>query len=113
MAIKKSQLYSALWEGCNKLRGGMDASQYKDYVLVVLFVKYISDKAKKDTEMLIDVPEGCTFDDMVALKGKTNIGEEMNKILAKLAEANDLTGVITNADFADENKLGKGKDLVS
>lgn len=112
MAIKKSQLYSALWEGCNKLRGGMDASQYKDYVLVILFVKYISDKAKKDAEMLIDVPEGCTFDDMVALKGKTNIGEEMNKILAKLAEANDLTGVITNADFADENKLGKGKDLV-
>ena len=113
MAIKKSQFYSALWEGCNKLRGGMDASQYKDYVLVVLFVKYISDKAKKDTEMLIDVPEGCTFDDMVALKGKTNIGEEMNKILAKLAEANDLTGVITNADFADENKLGKAKDLVN
>lgn len=112
MAIKKSQLYSALWEGCNKLRGGMDASQYKDYVLVILFVKYISDKAKKDTDMLIDVPEGCSFDDMVALKGKTNIGEEMNKILAKLAEANDLTGVITNADFADENKLGKGKDLV-
>lgn len=112
MAIKKSQLYSALWEGCNKLRGGMDASQYKDYVLVILFVKYISDKAKKDADMLIDVPDGCSFDDMVALKGKTNIGEEMNKILAKLAEANNLTGVITNADFSDENKLGKGKDLV-
>lgn len=112
MAIKKSQLYSALWDGCDELRGGMDASQYKDYVLVVLFVKYISDKAKKDTNMLIDVPEGCSFDDMVALKGKTNIGEEMNKILEKLAEANGLTGVITNADFSDENKLGKGKDLV-
>lgn len=112
MAIKKSQLYSALWDGCDELRGGMDASQYKDYVLVVLFVKYISDKAKKDSEMLISVPEGCSFDDMVALKGKTNIGEEMNKILEKLAEANGLTGVITNADFSDENKLGKGKDLV-
>ena len=112
MAIKKSQLYSALWDGCDELRGGMDASQYKDYVLVVLFVKYISDKAKKDSNMLIDVPEGCSFDDMVALKGKTNIGEEMNKILEKLAEANGLTGVITNADFSDENKLGKGKDLV-
>ena len=112
MAIKKSQLYSALWDGCDELRGGMDASQYKDYVLVVLFVKYISDKAKKDTDMLISVPEGCSFDDMVALKGKTNIGEEMNKILEKLAEANGLTGVITNADFSDENKLGKGKDLV-
>ena len=112
MAIKKSQLYSALWDGCDELRGGMDASQYKDYVLVVLFVKYISDKAKKDTDMLISVPEGCSFDDMVALKGKTNIGEEMNKIMEKLAEANGLTGVITNADFSDENKLGKGKDLV-
>ena len=112
MAIKKSQLYSALWDGCDELRGGMDASQYKDYVLVVLFVKYISDKAKKETDMLISVPEGCSFDDMVALKGKTNIGEEMNKILEKLAEANGLTGVITNADFSDENKLGKGKDLV-
>ena len=112
MAIKKSQLYSALWDGCDELRGGMDASQYKDYVLVILFVKYISDKAKKDTDMLISVPEGCSFDDMVALKGKTNIGEEMNKILEKLAEANGLTGVITNADFSDENKLGKGKDLV-
>ena len=112
MAIKKSQLYSALWDGCDELRGGMDASQYKDYVLVVLFVKYISDKAKKDSDMLISVPEGCSFDDMVALKGKTNIGEEMNKILEKLAEANNLTGVITNADFSDENKLGKGKDLV-
>ena len=112
MAIKKSQLYSALWDGCDELRGGMDASQYKDYVLVVLFVKYISDKAKKDTDMLISVPDGCSFDDMVALKGKTNIGEEMNKILEKLAEANGLTGVITNADFSDENKLGKGKDLV-
>ena len=112
MSIKKSQLYSALWDGCDELRGGMDASQYKDYVLVVLFVKYISDKAKKDSNMLIDVPEGCSFDDMVTLKGKTNIGEEMNKILEKLAEANGLTGVITNADFSDENKLGKGKDLV-
>lgn len=112
MAIKKSQLYSALWDGCDELRGGMDASQYKDYVLVVLFVKYISDKAKKDSDMLISVPEGCSFDDMVALKGKTNIGEEMNKILEELAEANGLTGVITNADFSDENKLGKGKDLV-
>lgn len=81
-------------------------------LLVVLFVKYISDKAKKDSDMLISVPEGCSFDDMVALKGKTNIGEEMNKILEKLAEANGLTGVITNADFSDENKLGKGKDLV-
>ena len=112
MAIKKSQLYSTLWNACDALRGGMDASQYKDYVLVVLFLKYISDKAKSDPDTLIVVPEGCTFDDILALRNKTNIGEEMNKILEKIAAANDLQGVITNADFADENKLGKGKDLV-
>ena len=44
MAIKKSELYSSLWQSCDELRGGMDASQYKDYVLVLLFVKYVSDK---------------------------------------------------------------------
>jgi len=44
MAIKKSELYSSLWASCDELRGGMDASQYKDYVLVLLFVKYVSDK---------------------------------------------------------------------
>lgn len=112
MAVKKSQLYSTLWEACNALRGGMDASQYKDYVLVVLFLKYISDKAKTDPDTLIEVPEGCTFEDILKLKNKTNIGEEMNKILEKIADENDLQGVITNADFSDENKLGKGKELV-
>ena len=44
MAIKKSEIYSALWQSCDELRGGMDASQYKDYVLVLLFIKYVSDK---------------------------------------------------------------------
>ena len=44
MAIKKSELFSSLWSSCDELRGGMDASQYKDYVLVLLFVKYVSDK---------------------------------------------------------------------
>ncbi len=112
MAIKKSQLYSTLWTACDALRGGMDASQYKDYVLVVLFLKYISDKAKSDPDTLIEVPEGCTFTDILALCNKSNIGEEMNKILEKIAAANNLQGVITNADFSDENKLGKGKDLV-
>ena len=58
MAVKKSELYSSLWESCNQLRGGMDASQYKDYVLVVLFLKYISDKAKADKDYLLNIPEG-------------------------------------------------------
>lgn len=113
MAIKKSQLYSTIWKGCDELRGGMDASQYKDYVLVVLFLKYISDKAKADRDSLIELPEGCTFDDLVKHKGKSDVGEKFNKILEAIAEANDsLRGVITNADFCDEAKLGKGKDLV-
>lgn len=112
MAIKKSELYSTLWKSCDELRGGMDVSQYKDYVLVVLFVKYVSDKYKNNPDSLIEIPEGCSFDDFVALKGKSNIGEEINKKMAALAEANDLSGVINVADFCDEQKLGKGKDLV-
>ena len=114
MAIKKSQLYTKLWQACDELRGGMDASQYKDYVLVILFIKYISDRAKNgDADLYIDLPQGCAFDDLVALKGKADIGERMNVILARIGEANEqLSDTITNADFADEQKLGKGKDLV-
>ena len=111
MAVKKSELYSTLWKCCDELRGGMDASQYKDYVLVILFVKYISDKSRSDASFDIDIPEGCFFEDFVALKGNTNIGEEMNKKMAALAEANQLDGVFI-ADFEDDAKLGKGKDKV-
>ena len=88
MAVKKSELYSTLWKCCDELRGGMDASQYKDYVLVILFVKYISDKSRSDEGFDIDIPGGCYFEDFVALKGNPNIGEEMNKKMAALAEAN-------------------------
>lgn len=115
MAVKKSELYSTLWEGCNKLRGSMDASQYKNYVLIMLFLKYISDKAKaKDIDSLVEVPAGCTFDDIIKLKHKDNIGEEMNKILKKIAHENSLEGIIDTADqdFCNEDKLGQGKDLV-
>lgn len=112
MAIKKSELYSTLWRSCDELRGGMDASQYKNYVLAMLFIKYVSDKAKHNIESLIEVPEGCSFDDMVKLKGKTNIGEQMNVKLAAWEEANDLDRMFKEADFSDESKLGKGKDLV-
>lgn len=112
MAIKKSELYSSLWKSCDELRGGMDASQYKDYILTLLFVKYVSDKSKVDDDFLIEVPEGGSFDDMVDLKGKSNIGEGMDKVVAKLAEENDLSGVIDLASFNDSDKLGKGKDMV-
>ena len=112
MAIKKSELYSSLWKSCDELRGGMDASQYKDYVLVLLFVKYVSDKYAGQKGYLLDVPKGGSFADMVALKGDKEIGDKINKIIAKLAEANDLKGVIDVADFNDADKLGKGKEMV-
>lgn len=112
MPIKKSELYSSLWASCDELRGGMDASQYKDYVLVLLFVKYVSDKAASQKGYLLDVPKGGSFTDMVALNGDKEIGDKMNKIIAKLAEANDLKGVIDVADFNDADKLGKGKEMV-
>lgn len=112
VALKKSDLYSSLWKSADELRGGMDASQYKDYVLTLLFVKYVSDKAKSDPNTLIEVPNGGSFDDLVALKGKPNIGEQINVAIRKLAEANDLQGVINKADFDESQKLGEGKEKV-
>ena len=112
MAVKKSELYSSLWASCDSLRGGMDSSQYKDYILTLLFVKYVSDKFKGIAYGDIDVPEGGSFDDMLELIGNKNIGEEMDKIIARLAEANNLRGVIDNAHFNDEDKLGRGKEMV-
>jgi type I restriction enzyme M protein len=111
MALKKSQLYSFLWQSCDELRGGMDASQYKDYVLTLLFMKYVSDKAASAKGSLIDVPKRASFADMVALRGDKEIGDKINKIIRKLAAANDLRGVIDQADFNDESKLGSGKEM--
>lgn len=111
MALKKSDLYGSLWASADQLRGGMDSSQYKDYILTLLFVKYVSDKAKTDPNSLIEVPEGGSFEDMLAAKGEKDIGEQFNKVIAKLAEANDLRNVIDIADFNDEEKLGKGKEM--
>lgn len=113
MAIKKSELYSSLWASCDELRGGMDASQYKDYVLVLLFIKYISDKYAGVPYAPITVPKGASFKDMVALKGKPTIGDDINKkIIGKIAEANKLTGTIDVADFNNAEKLGSGPDMV-
>jgi type I restriction enzyme M protein len=109
--LRKSDLYSSLWKSCDELRGGMDASQYKDYILTLLFVKYVSDKQKADPDSLIEVPPGGSFEEMVALKGDKEIGEKINRIIAKLAEANGLQKVIDLADFNDEEKLGKGKEM--
>jgi len=110
MAIKKSELYSSLWKSCDELRGGMDASQYKDYVLVLLFIKYISDKYADVTYAPITIPKGSSFKDMVALKGKATIGDDINKkIIAPIAEANKLSEM---PDFNNAEKLGSGPDMV-
>ena len=111
MALKKSDLYSSLWKSCDELRGGMDASQYKDYILTLLFMKYVSDKAKTVPDSLIVVPEGGSFDDMLAARGKPNIGERFEEIIGKLAETNELVNVIDLADFNDPEKLGTGKEM--
>jgi hypothetical protein len=107
VAIKKSELYSSLWARRDELRGGMDASQYKDYVLVLLFVKYVSDRYAGKPFAPIAIPAGASFADMVALKGKSDIGDQINKkILGPLAQANKLSDM---PDFDDPNKLGSGK----
>lgn len=113
MAIKKSELYSSLWASCNELRGGMDASQYKDYVLTMLFVKYVSDKYAGNPMSLIEVPTGASFEDMIALKGQPDIGDRINKeILRPLFAANGLEGSMELVDFNDDDKLGSGKEKV-
>src|SRR5437870_7251119 len=110
MALKKSELYSSLWSSCDELRGGMDASQYKDYVLVLLFIKYITDKYAAMPYAPITIPPGASFKDMVALKGKPDIGDQINKkIIAPLANANKLSDM---PDFNEPSKLGSGKEMV-
>ena len=126
MAVKKTELYSSLWASCDALRGGMDASQYKDYILTLLFMKYVTDKYKGQKYGDLTVfdkahdpnpdPEkrtGCSFDDFIALKNKKNIGEGIDKVIARLAEVNEsLKGVIDIAHFNDEAKIGKGQEMV-
>lgn len=112
MAIKKSELYSSLWASCDKLRGSMEPSQYKDYVLVLLFVKYVSDKYDSDPNGLIAIPKGGSFKDMQALKGQKDIGEKIDIAISALAKENDLVNVIDVISFQDEEKLGKGKEMV-
>ena len=110
MALKKSELYSSLWSGCDELRGSMDASQYKDYVLSLLFVKYVSDKYAGQPFAPITIPPGASFADMVQLKGTNGIGDQINKkILGPLAQANNLSDM---PDWNDPNKLGSGKEMV-
>ena len=88
----------------------MDASQYKDYVLSLLFIKYISDKWAGKPFAPITIPEGASFKDMLELRGKSDIGDLINKqIIAPILEHNKLT---TMPDFNSVDKLGSGKEMV-
>lgn len=115
MAIKKSDLYSSLWASCDELRGGMDASQYKDYVLFMLFIKYVSDKYGASTDFAppVSIPKGASFTDMVALKGKPDIGDRINtEVIQPLIDANARLARSDFPDFNDPNKLGEGQAMV-
>ncbi|MBI4909983.1 MAG: N-6 DNA methylase [Acidobacteria bacterium] len=115
MPIKKSDLYSSLWASCDELRGGMDASQYKDYVLFMLFIKYISDKYGNSSDFTpsVVIPKGASFQDMVALKGKSGIGDKINtQVIQPLIEANTRLARSDFPDFNDPNKLGEGDAMV-
>lgn len=115
MALKKSQLYSSLWQSCDELRGGMDASQYKDYVLFMLFIKYISDKYADSDDFAppVTMPKGASFKDMVKLKGKSDIGDKINtQIIQPLIDSNSRLARSDFPDFNDPNKLGEGKAMV-
>ncbi|MDK3075511.1 class I SAM-dependent DNA methyltransferase [Sedimentitalea sp. JM2-8] len=112
MAIKKSDIYRSLWDSCDQLRGGMDASLYKDYILTLLFLKYVSDRVGKP-DALIEVPEGCSFADIRKLRGTKDIGEKIDIAIAGIAEANDLKNVIDRAYFNDTEKFGRGAKMVT
>lgn len=115
MAVKKSDLYASLWASCDELRGGMDASQYKDYVLFMLFIKYISDKYGDSDDFAppVVIPKGASFKDMIALKGKSDIGDKINtQIIQPLIDANSRLARSDFPDFNDPNKLGEGSAMV-
>ena len=115
MALKKSELYSSLWSSCDELRGGMDASQYKDYVLYMLFIKYITDKYENSTDFAppVIIPKGSSFTDMLELRGKSDIGDKINtQVIAPLVQANARLARSDFPDFNDPNKLGQGKEMV-
>jgi type I restriction enzyme M protein len=115
VALKKSDLYSSLWASCDELRGGMDASQYKDYVLFMLFIKYITDKYGDSTDFAppVTIPKGASFKDMLELRGKSDIGDKINtQVIAPLVQANDRLARSDFPDFNDSNKLGEGQAKV-
>ena len=115
MAIKKSDLYSSLWQSCDELRGGMDASQYKDYVLFLLFIKYVTDKYGNSADFAppVMIPKGASFTDMLELRGKSDVGDKINtQVIAPFVQANTRLARSDFPDFNDPNQLGQGNERV-
>ena len=112
MAVKKSELYALLWEACNKLRGGVEPARYKDYVLVLLFFKYVSDRYKGQPFAEFTISKGASFEDLIAAKGKSDVGERVDKIIQKFLEDNRLQGSLPDVSFNNPDELGSGKELV-
>jgi len=110
--VKKSELYSMLWEACNKLRGGVEPSRYKDYVLVLLFFKYVSDRYKGQPFAEFTISKGASFEDLIVAKGKSDVGERVDKIIQKFLEDNRLQGSLPDVSFNNPEELGSGKELV-
>ncbi len=110
--MKKSELYSLLWEACNKLRGGVEPARYKDYVLVLLFFKYVSDRYKGQPFAEFTISKGASFEDLIAAKGKSDVGERVDKIIQKFLEDNRLQGSLPDVSFNNPDELGSGKELV-
>ena len=129
--ITQQQINQTAWAACDTFRGAVDAGQYKDYILVMLFLKYISDlwndhletyrkqfgdddariRRRLERERFI-LPEGASFQDLYAQRNEANIGELINVALEKIEDANrtKLEGVFRNIDFNSEANLGRPKD---
>ena len=88
--ISQDEINSILWKACDTFRGTIDPSEYKIYILVILFVKYISDQYAGRRDALLEVPAGARFSDMVALKGDKEIGDKINKLIQKIVSANEV-----------------------
>lgn len=129
--VTQQQINQTAWAACDTFRGVVDAGQYKDYILVMLFLKYISDlwndhlinyreqygedeariRRRLERERFI-LPEGASFYDLYEQRTEPNIGELINVALENIEDANraKLEGVFRNIDFNSEANLGRPKD---
>ncbi|MBU4457931.1 MAG: type I restriction-modification system subunit M [Candidatus Omnitrophica bacterium] len=127
----QDEINAVAWKACDTFRGVVDPAQYKDYILVFLFLKYLSDlwkdkkkqyqkeygsdpvriKRKMERERFV-LPENCDFDYIYNKRDVSNIGEAINLALEGIEEANKakLEGVFRNIDFNSESNLGQTKD---